>query len=534
MMKRIHRLPDFIANQIAAGEVVERPVSVVKELLENAIDAGASRIEVFVEYGGLNRIAVRDNGQGIHPDDLELAVSAHATSKIHTTKDLEAIQTLGFRGEALASIASVSKFSIRSKTQDMSEALCLRVENAVLQTTPCAHNIGTTVEAAELFFNAPVRKKFLKSSKTEFHAIELLVKRYAMARLDVAFSLYHNGKKLWDLPQALQAGNIQKRLQKTMGASFAAAAVALDIEHAGLRLHGWYTRPEYQRNQSDGVCVFVNGRLVKDKLLLHSIKKAYASHLLPGKYPSALLYLELDSAKVDVNVHPTKHEVRFLEPRLVHDFIFQSLTQALSPQAGLEKPKPALDSGHNLTTAGQRFSESYLPQRRVFIAKQYTLERDEEGLYLLDARQARRFALQHAIRHWGFPWKMRPLLLPYRVNLSDVTDWSRLADWDWRRFGFELTLEPPQIRILAIPAGLPQLPLETFFCKLTKLSDISDARFIAEAIDAELSVGILESELEPMLKAYLAHAKIALQNGQSCPGVVSITEHFCQKVLYET
>lgn len=534
MSARIQRLPDFIANQIAAGEVVERPVSVVKELLENAIDAGASQIDVFLEFGGLNRIAVRDNGQGIHPDDLELAVSAHATSKIRSTDDLLAIQTLGFRGEALASIASVSKFSIRSKTKDMPQALCLRVENAVSEISPCAHNTGTTVDAAELFFNAPVRKKFLKSPKTEFHAIELLIRRYAMARLDIAFSLYHNGKKLWDLPRALDVSNTQKRLQKTMGTSFIKAACPFDIERAGIHLHGWYTKPEYQRNQSDGICVFVNQRLVKDKLLLHSIKKAYASHLLPGKYPSALLYLELDPAKVDVNVHPTKYEVRFLESRLVHDFILQSLMQALAHTANPEPERASATQSSGFEQQDSRVTVSNTVRQRVFIAKQYTLEQDDEGVYLLDARQARRFALHHALQQWGFPWKTRPLLLPYRLHLFDVLDWARLRSWDWMRFGFELVLEPPTIHVLAIPAGLPQLPLESFFCKLASVPVLNEQTFIAEAVDAELSSSISESDLEPMLKAYLSHAKSALKAGTSCPGMVSLTEHFCQKILYET
>lgn len=534
MISRIQRLPDFIANQIAAGEVVERPVSVVKELLENAIDAGAEQIEVFVEFGGLNRIAVRDNGQGIHPDDLELAVSAHATSKIRTTDDLQAIQTLGFRGEALASIASVSKFSIRSKTKEMAEGLCIHVENAVTKRTPCAHNVGTTVEAAELFFNAPVRKKFLKSPKTEFHAIELLVKRYAMARLDIAFCLYHNGKKLWDVPKAQNQSTIQKRLQKTMGAAFTAVATAFVAEHAGLRLHGWYTSPEFQRNQSDGICVFVNRRLVKDKLLLHSIKKAYAAHLLPGKYPSALLYLELDCAKVDVNVHPTKHEVRFLEPRLVHDFILQSVTQVLTQKT---EPKTTLQQNNIAplpkSPSGQLPWSSSSPQR-VLIAKQYTLEQDEEGVYLLDVRQARQFALRHAMATWPIPWKTRPLLLPYRLRLPDETDWARLRAWNWARFGFELTFEPSHLKVLAIPAGLPQLTLETFFNRIATLAILSEQAFIEEVLRAELATPIPESELEPMLKAYLSHARTAQKRGESCPGIVSLTEHFCHKLLYET
>lgn len=331
MNKRIHILSPRLANQIAAGEVVERPANVIKELVENALDAGADRIEVDVEQGGVKLMRIRDNGSGIECDDLPLALSRHATSKIKNLDDLEAVQSLGFRGEALASIASVSRLTLSSRTAVAEQAWQVEAEGRDMATSvkPCAHPQGTTLEVRDLFFNTPARRKFLRTEKTEFAHLEEVIKRMALSRFDVAFSLRHNQKVVHSLRPAVSQLDQEKRIAAMLSPEFMAQSVHLEMEAAGLHLQGWVGLPTFSRSQADMQYFFVNGRIVRDKLVAHAIRQAYQDVLYHGRHSAFVLYLTLDPTLVDVNVHPTKHEVRFRDGRLVHDFLFRSLHRAL-------------------------------------------------------------------------------------------------------------------------------------------------------------------------------------------------------------
>ncbi|KZZ58092.1 DNA mismatch repair protein MutL [Oleiphilus sp. HI0125] len=331
-MSKIQKLSPRLANQIAAGEVVERPASVVKELLENSLDAGCHRIQVTVEGGGVKRICIRDDGYGIEKEDLPLALSRHATSKILSLDDLEAVATLGFRGEALASVSSVSRLQLSSKTEGADEAWTVETEgrDMVANISPAAHNRGTTVDVRDLFFNTPARRKFLRTEKTEFNHLEEVVKRQALGRFDVGFDLSHNGKPVHSLRPAITLRDKEQRVASLCGKPFMENAVEIDVEASGLKLWGWVALPTFSRSQADLQYFFVNGRVIRDRLVSHAVKQAYRDVLYHGRHPAFVLYLELDPALVDVNVHPTKHEVRFRDGRLVHDFIFRSLHRALA------------------------------------------------------------------------------------------------------------------------------------------------------------------------------------------------------------
>ncbi|CAM4118703.1 DNA mismatch repair endonuclease MutL [Stenotrophomonas maltophilia] len=325
----IRPLPDILINQIAAGEVVERPASVVKELVENAIDAGASRVDIDLEEGGVRLIRIRDNGSGIAPEQLPLAVSRHATSKIADLDDLESVATLGFRGEALPSIASVSRFTLCSRRAHDEHGSALQIEGGKIgEVTPRAHAPGTTVEVRELFYNVPARRKFLRAERTELGHIEEWLRSLALARPDVELRVSHNGKA----SRRYKPGDLYSdaRLAETLGEDFANQAVRVDHSGAGLRLHGWIAQPHYSRASADQQYLYVNGRSVRDRSVAHAVKMAYGDVLYHGRQPAYVLFLELDPTRVDVNVHPAKHEVRFRDSRLVHDFVYRTLKDALA------------------------------------------------------------------------------------------------------------------------------------------------------------------------------------------------------------
>ena len=327
----IQLLPDTLINQIAAGEVVERPASVIKELLENAIDAGASRVEIDLEEGGIRLIRIRDDGCGIPAEELPLALSRHATSKIASLEDLEQVGTLGFRGEALPSIAAVSKFSITSRPAQQASATRVEVEGGRLRAPePAAHPPGTTIEVRDLFYSVPARRKFLRAERTEYGHAEDLVRTLALARMQVELKLKHNGRISKHYRPVEDEASLGKRLSEALGEDFARGALRIEHEAAGLRLHGWVGLPTASRSQADQQFFFVNGRHVKDRLVAHAVKQAYADVLYHGRHPAFVLFLEIDPRKVDVNVHPAKHEVRFRDGRLVHEFIFRSLHEALA------------------------------------------------------------------------------------------------------------------------------------------------------------------------------------------------------------
>ncbi|MDW6091128.1 DNA mismatch repair endonuclease MutL [Vibrio rhizosphaerae] len=342
-------LPARLANQIAAGEVVERPASVVKELVENSLDSGATRIDVDIEKGGAKLIRVRDNGHGIEKDELTLALSRHATSKIHTLDDLEAIISLGFRGEALASISSVSRLSLTSRpvTQDEAWLAYSEGRDMAVQLQPAAHPIGTTVEVLDLFFNTPARRKFLRTEKTEFTHIEEVLKRIALSRFDVTIFLKHNGKMVRQYRAAQTEQQKEKRIAAVCGQQFVRHMLKVELEHQGLILHGWISTPEGARQQSDLQYCYVNGRMMKDKLINHAIRQSYERSLNPDQYAAYVLYIELDPRQVDVNVHPAKHEVRFHQARLVHDFIYQAISSALAQGQHIDEPEVSRSAFHH-------------------------------------------------------------------------------------------------------------------------------------------------------------------------------------------
>ncbi|MFM2583789.1 DNA mismatch repair endonuclease MutL [Vibrio campbellii] len=333
-------LPARLANQIAAGEVVERPASVVKELVENSLDSGATRIDIDIEKGGAKLIRVRDNGKGIVKDELGLALSRHATSKIHTLDDLEAIMSLGFRGEALASISSVSRLTMTSRPAAQEQAWSAYSEGRDMKVKlqPTAHPIGTSVEVLDLFFNTPARRKFLRTEKTEFAHIDELLKRIALSRFDVTINVRHNGKMIRQYRAAKNQLQTEKRIAAVCGNAFVRNMLRIELEHQGLKLHGWITTPEGARQQSDLQYCYVNGRMMRDKLINHAIRQSYETSLKPDQFAAYVLFIELDPHQVDVNVHPAKHEVRFHQARLVHDFIYQALADALAQSSVIDKP----------------------------------------------------------------------------------------------------------------------------------------------------------------------------------------------------
>ena len=327
----IEILPAQLANQIAAGEVVERPASVIKELVENSLDAGATTVKIYIEKGGYKRIKITDNGCGIPKSELTLALSRHATSKIKTLNDLEGICSLGFRGEALASISSVSRLTLISKPQgqDLAWQATAEGRDMNVEVTPAAHPNGTSIDVQDLFFNTPARRKFLRTEKTEFTHIEEVVKRIALARLDITFILVHNEKIVRQYRAATTKQQYSKRVAQICGQKFIDHAIEVECEHNDLQFSGWLAKPSFVRNQNDLCYSYVNGRMMKDKLINHAIRQAY-EHLLPADtYPAFVLFLTLSFRDVDVNVHPSKHEVRFHQGRYVHDFIFSVCKKAL-------------------------------------------------------------------------------------------------------------------------------------------------------------------------------------------------------------
>ena len=328
----IRLLSPQLANQIAAGEVVERPASVVKELVENSLDAGATRVEVEVEGGGARLVKVRDDGAGIPRDELALAVSRHATSKIDSLEDLEAVASLGFRGEALASICSVSRARLVSMVAGAESAFALTVNGHAedVDLLPAAHPVGTTVEVRDLFFNTPARRKFLRTERTELGRIEDVLRRLALARMDVTFELRVDGRvtKRFDVARDLLGQ--ERRVASVCGAPFVENAARVDVGTDGITLGGWVASPTFSRAQADMQYFFVNGRAIRDRTIAHAVRQAFQDVLYHGRHPAFVLFLDIEPARVDVNVHPTKHEVRFRDQRAVHDFLFRSLRQALA------------------------------------------------------------------------------------------------------------------------------------------------------------------------------------------------------------
>lgn len=540
----IRQLPDVLINQIAAGEVVERPASVVKELVENALDAGAGRVDIDLEDGGIRLIRIRDDGLGIDPQDLPLAVQRHATSKIATLDDLEGVATLGFRGEALPSIASVSRFALISRTRDADHATAIEVDGGhVAAPTPRAHPHGTTVEVRDLFYNVPARRRFLKAERTELSHIEDWLRQLALARPDVELRVSHNGKpsRRWKGERDLLSG---ERLHEALGPDF--VKHSLRVEHAtvaddgrALRLQGWIAEPSYNRASTDQQFLFVNGRAVRDRGVAHAVRQAYADVLFHGRHPAYVLFLSLDPRRVDVNVHPAKHEVRFRDGRLIHDFVYRTLQGVLAetragatvatfsaPETTIVTPgawaPPMRQSPLGLQVAETRAAyealyaapddatrvamptfpasfaandEPTLPPLGYAIAQLhgiYILAECADGLIVVDMHAAHERIgyekLKHA--HDGEGLRTQPLLVPQTVAVSErEADVAEREAATLAQLGFEVTRTGVQSLLLrAVPALLANGDNEGLLRDvLADLREHGETRRIAAARDELLA-----------------------------------------------
>jgi DNA mismatch repair protein MutL len=391
----IQILNDELINQIAAGEVIERPASVVKELVENSLDAGASRIDVELERGGCGLIRVRDDGIGIEPKEIGLALARHATSKIASLGDLERVATLGFRGEALPSIASVARLSLTSRSSGADHAWSVEARDGALGApAPASHPPGTSVEVRDLFFNVPARRKFLRAESTEYQHVLRMLERLALSRFEVGFSLAHNGKSVWSLPPARTEAERLARVAKLCGEEFAAHVIELRHESERLRLVGWIALPTFSRSQSDLQFAFLNGRFVRDKLIASAARLAYQDVLFGGRFCAYVLYLDLDPTQVDVNAHPQKLEVRFREARGVHEFMFRTLERALAEtRPSAASPGSASLDGLRLgerAGASERAGGGWAPSQHRFALPERPAGAALEGYYQLLSGNAAR------------------------------------------------------------------------------------------------------------------------------------------------
>lgn len=519
---RIRILPERLANQIAAGEVVERPASVLKELLENSLDAGARRIHVDIEHGGEQLIRVRDDGVGIHREDLAMALGRHATSKIASLEDLENIASLGFRGEALPSIASVSRLELSSCPAGADSGWKLgALEHGQLSAPqPASHPPGTTVSVRDLFYNTPARRKFLRTERTEYRHLEDVLKRAALSRFDCAFSLRHNARECYSLASATSDPECARRVAKLCGAAFVEQALKLDFEASELQLSGWIGAPGYSRGVADLQYFFVNGRMVRDNLLRHAVRHAHHGVVDSGRQPAYVLYLNLNPAQVDVNVHPSKHEVRFRDARSVHDFIVRSVRQAMSVQSdpgdGELREDDALSAQHaefssrmdtRLPISGNTLREhtaayrslrtlepeSPAPADRALgdalqhIERRYVVARNNQGLVLVDARRASRQVatarVQSALEK--APMVARPLLVPVAVGMRESrADLLEKHAVQLERLGIDLRrVSPTSISCRGVPAALAAASPEAL------------VRCVAEALERDNGVGEVPAAL---------------------------------------
>lgn len=482
---RIQTLSAHVANQIAAGEVIERPASVVKELLENALDAKANNIVIDIGFGGLNQIKMSDDGEGIVAEDLPLAVASHATSKLRRLADLYHIESMGFRGEALASICAVARVTLQSRTVNDSHATALESDERGIRIKPCAGNQGTTVDVRDLFYNAPVRKKFLKPALQEYQAIEMVVKRIAFCQPHVALTLRHNGKICLQLPSASSEQARRMRLTKLLGKAFADHAVFVDVTHEAMRLHGWLSDPEYARSQQDKLWFYINQRLVRDKLVLHAIKQAYASILPQGRYPACVLFLTLPSDAVDVNVHPSKYEVRFAQPRTVHDLIHLAIQGMYTNSQSATSSEQALNLIPDDTRQPQHvfkpLQTSQQLQSLQMINTQFALMTHASKWYLVDFETLYRRFRCETLKVLSTPWPTRQLLVPVILDLPE-NNLEKLVGYQHvlQKRGFVLEhFTPHQVRVLSIPKALPGLLLSPFLSAFCESFDGDDDALVA-------------------------------------------------------
>ena len=490
---RIRVLDNHLIDQIAAGEVIERPASIVKELVENSLDAGARSVEVEIEAGGMRLTRVRDDGSGIPAAELRLALSRHATSKISTADDLGAILTLGFRGEALPSIASVSRFDITSRHQDEERASRVSVDGGTIgEPAPAAHPPGTTIEVRDLFYNLPARRKFLRSEVTEQGHIVRLLERLALSRDDVAFRLRTGSRTLLDAPAQVAAGGAAARLGRIVGEDFVSRA--LEIEHSAgpVRLSGWIGAPSAARATSDLQFWFVNGRAVRDRLLMNAVRLGYRDVLYSGRQPAYVLYLDLDPTLVDVNAHPQKLEVRFRDSRQIHDFVFRAVERKLSgTRPGTSAVPPAASPGGHYTQPMALHTADVAPPASVWAVAEmlrgasaepyespaepamngaqplgealaqvhgiYILAQNQQGLVLVDMHAAHERVLYEKLKAQTGTVATQLLLAPVTVAMKvDELDALMAQSEEWLAAGFDVErLAPDTLVVRSVPAMLP-------------------------------------------------------------------------------
>jgi len=465
---RIQQLSPHVANQIAAGEVIERPASVVKELLENALDAGATVITIDIGFGGLNLIKIADNGHGIDAEDLPLAIAAHATSKIKQLTDLYAISSMGFRGEALASIAAVSRLKLYSKPAAQAHGMLLQVDETGIHTEPCARTQGTTIEVCDLFFNTPVRKTFLKSERHEYQAIELVVKQFALAAPNIALTLQHNQKLTLHLSKTNCEASRLRRIKKIFGQAFLSDAIFIQEAHADFTMYGWISQREYQRSQRDRQWVYLNKRLIKDKLMLQAIGQAYQDILHPGRYPSCILYISIPPDQVDVNVHPTKHEVRFRQPRLVHAMLVSGLANRLHTEAStanhFHTVHPPQKISHYPPPSPAQSTEQGIAWQ-ILNSHFAILGLQDAAPYLVDIAKVNHHYIANMLQTLPKPFPHRALLVPVRIDIAtSAYSYIEQQREDLRNLGIQFDfVSTNQILIRTMPLHLPLLDLQRFF-----------------------------------------------------------------------
>lgn len=554
---RIHALEARLVNQIAAGEIIERPASMLKELIENALDAGATQIEIEAENAGIKRLKITDNGHGILPQDLAMALSRHATSKIESLDDLERIATLGFRGEALPSIASVTRLQIMSRERDAEQAWMVNSDgnNQVSVPQPVPHPVGTTIETRDLFYNTPARRKFLRTENTEFKHLDQIVRRMALARFDVAFKLSHNNRVVLHLP-AVAADDV-RRIKTVCGDNVPANSIYIEEQREQLRLRGWIGLPGFSRSQGDMQYFFLNGRLIRDKTVIHAVRMGYQDVLFHGRHPVYVLYLEMDPAAVDVNVHPTKHEVRFRESGAVHSFIFRTLQQSLSSSAGavgsvqvdaetgMASPRPQLSVGaaqhplpysHNETVSAADIRQQLGSNRGIdpqafrpasHVAEEgasavdgkttsddspplgyalaqlkgvYILAENAAGLILVDMHAAHERITYERLKQSFDAQGIRsqPLLVPVSIQVSA----AELAAWEangemFSKLGFEVEHLDAQLLVVR---SVPEALLHADISQLTR--DV-----LADLVATEHSSRIEES-INELLSSMACHGSV--------------------------
>lgn len=539
----IQILPPILANQIAAGEVVERPASIIKELVENSLDAGATRIEIELEKGGCQLIRIRDNGSGIPADELQLALARHATSKVQSLDDLNQIMSLGFRGEALASISSVSRLKLTTRTVAQQEAWQAYAEGREMAVTvkPASHPVGTTVEVQDVFFNTPARRRFLKSEKTEFGHIDEWLRRLALSRFDVALSLKHNGKLIRQYRMAESESQQRQRLANACGNEFAQQALAFQNQHLGMSLHGWVMHQPMSSIVDLQYC-YVNGRVMRDKLLMHAVRQAYTEAF--GEYEpniAYVVYLTIDPREVDVNVHPAKHEVRFHESRQVHDYFVRvikdvllssepnrsekstlsiGLDDAAVPITPLQFQSPMPSENHTGANSAAVYSKEYSPREvreysQVYdrfnrqtessmeqtveieasplLRQQYISMTDDDKLYFIDLKKA-------YIDYWYFRCadlledglKAQPLLVPVRIQFPDFTQlfaqWASILE----QLGIRINqISSDKLAVYAVPEVIRHRNLAELIPQFFKLLLTQDANQLSAPNLLKLLLGLL-------------------------------------------